>query len=175
MTVTYLGNLTLGETIPAALSLSVAGQAGINLALPDIQARLSALLAFNPQPVSFEAQLALAQSILASVEATIALGLPVPDISAQIAIVLAQIAALETAIAAINTQLEIILSFQTALSTAGIHAYSFTGQTSDMGAEIAAETSGGLPGGGPSDPTTALLLAATEPTAVTSMQTILLL
>lgn len=173
MTVTYLGSLTVGDANPGAVAISAAGAAGINGALPDIQARLAALLAWTPSPVSFEAQLTLVQGALASIQASIALGLPVPDIGAQVALIQAQIAALIAAIAAVEAQLAIILDFQALFGASGVHAYAYAGQVANLGSEISAETSGGLPGGSGTDSANAIVLVTTVPATWTALAQLL--
>ena len=168
--ITYLGSLSIGAAVPGAAALAAAGQAGINLALPDIQARLAALVQFTPQPVDFQAQLILAQQIVASIEAAIALGLAPPSIDAQLAIVAALVAELEAAIANVHAQLTIIVDIAALLGTAGVHAYAYSGRADDLGGEFAAELVGGFPGGGPTDSTNALLLATTSGATWTAMQ-----
>jgi hypothetical protein len=136
MTVATLGNLTIGETIPAATAAAAAGVAGINGALPDIEARLDALAGFAPQPIDFAAQLAQAQQIVFGVQLGITLGLPVPSMSAQIAAVAALIANLELQVAAVNANLEIIVAFQGLLATAGVRLYAFDGAAGALGTEL---------------------------------------
>jgi hypothetical protein len=161
MTVTYVGSLSIGDLVPGAAAAAVAGAAGINAALPDIQARIAALASFSPAPVDFAAQLALAQQMVASITASISLGLPVPSIAAQIAIVAAQIAALEASVLAINANLTIVTDFQDLLTAAGIHVYAFDGQVQDLGNELDTELSGGVPGGSPTDASNALVMVTT--------------
>lgn len=169
MTITALGELSIGETIPGAAAVGVAGAAGINLALPDIQARLDALLAFSPAAVDFAAQLALAQQIVVSIQAAITAGLTPPSISAQIAAVGALIAELTAAVASIHAQLTIIVDFQALLSAAGIFAYAYDGQVDDLGDELDAEIGGGIGGGSPTDHCNALVLVTSEGATWTAM------
>lgn len=144
MTVTPLGTLSVAAVAPGAASAVIAGTAGINLALPDITARLAALQAFAPQPVSFVAELALAQGTLTSIQAALSLGLPVPDISAQIALVAAIVADLLATVAQVNTQLSILGSLEAALSAdASIAAYAFDGPRNALGSELSAAVGGG--------------------------------
>lgn len=171
MTVTYLGSLTTGAAIPGAATLAAAGTAGINLALPDIQARLAGLLSFTPTPISLTANLAVATSVIASLQTSIALGVSPPDISAQLAIVAALVAELTAAVASVNAQLGIIAGFP--LSAAGVYAYTYAGQADQLGSGFSAELSGGFPGGTPTDATNAVLLATTTPAAWTALQSFL--
>lgn len=172
MPLVYVGELSIGGAVPGAADAAIAGVAGINLALPDIQQRLAALLAWSPTPVSFTAQLALAQAMVSSVTASIALGLPVPSILAQIAIIGALIAELEAAIAAVAVQLGLITAFQVHLGAAGLHVYAYSGPANGLGGAVTVALAGGLPGGGPTDATNALVLATTIPATWTAMQAV---
>ncbi len=161
MTVSYLGSLTVGAAAPGGLALAAAGTAGINGALPDIQARIAALASFAPTPPNIAADIALAQKIIESLQAALTLGITPPNISAQIEIVAAQLLALKAAVAAIDAQLSIIANLSNVLSTAGLHAYAYSGQANQLGTQFTTELAGGFPGGTPTDPTNALVLATT--------------
>jgi hypothetical protein len=167
--ITYLGSLSIGGVLPGAAAATVAGMAGINAALPDILARLDALAAFAPQPVSFSAQLGLANQMVTSVQAAISLGLPIPSIAAQLAIVGALVSDLLAAVSSVNAQLEILADFELLLGTAGVHAYAYAGDTGDLGAEFASELSGGTPGGAAGDAANALVLITTIPAVWAAM------
>jgi len=169
MSFTYIGELTIGGAAPGAAAAAVACIAGINLALPDIQARLDALLAFVPTPVDFTLQLQLALQMMASVEASIALGLPTPSILTQLAIVAALVAALEASVSAINAQLGAVVAFQAHLAAPEVHAYVFAGATNALGAEASAALAGGLPGHAPTTAINALVLATPVPATWTAM------
>lgn len=172
MTVSYVGSLSIGAAIPGGLAAAVAGQTGINLALPDIQARLAALASFTPTPPSLAADVQLAQSIVASLQAAISLGVTPPSIDAQLAIVAALVVDLGAAVASINAQLAIVLGFINICATAGIHAYAYSGNADDLGAGMTTELAAGLPGGGPTDPINALVLATSLGGTWTAMQSV---
>jgi hypothetical protein len=159
MTIQYVGGLDLATAVPGASAAIDAGIAGINGALPDMQARIDALLAFNPQPVDFAAQLLLAQQTVASIQLGISLGIPAPSIASQIAQIAALIADLLATATAVQAQLQIITDLQTLFATGGVHAYAYAGDANDLGPEFTAELAGGLPGGGPTDDISALVLA----------------
>lgn len=169
MTTTYVGELSIGGAVPGAAAAAVAGAAGINAALPDIVARLAALQAFAPLDVSFAAQLALAQQMVTSVQAAITAGIAAPSIASQIAQIAALIAELLAAVSAIAAQLTLITDFQATLGAAGVHVYAYAGQVDDLGSEMSAELSGGVPGGGPTDSAHALILITTTPATWTAM------
>lgn len=158
MTTTYVGSLSIGEAVPGLNALGIAGSLGINLALPDIQARLAALLNFQVTPPSLSAQLALATQLVASLQAAIAIGITPPSIDAQLAIVAALIVDLQNAILSIQAQFNIILDIRGLLNAAGVHAYVYQGPVADMGSELTAELIHGPPGGGPSDSAQAIVL-----------------
>jgi len=148
VTVTYVGNLTIGAALPGADAAAVAGAAGINLALPDILARIAALGAFAPLPIDFASQLLQAQQIVANVQLGISMGLPVPDISAQIALISALISDLLAQVVSINGQLSIITTFQGLLAAAGLHVYAYAGAVNACGGQVTTALASGLPGGG---------------------------
>lgn len=173
MTVTYVGELSIGEAVPGAAAAGVAGVAGINAALPDIQARIDSLLAFSPAAVDFAAQLALANQIVTSITAAIAGGLTPPSIATQLAEIAALLAALQAAAVSINAQLTIITDFQALLTSAGVHAYAFAGDVEDLGNELDAELAAGLPGGGgPTEDVDALVLVTNVGATWTAMSQI---
>lgn len=163
MTVTYIGSLTIGDSLPGGVAVAAAGYAGINAALPDIQARLAALASFSPAPVDFTAQLALALQMVASVQSSIALGLTPPSIAVQIAIILALIVELEATVLSISAQLGIVVAFQVSMGTAGIHAYAYDGQVQNLGSEMTTQLAAGVPSGSPTDLCNSLILITTIP------------
>jgi hypothetical protein len=154
--ITYLGALTIGGTFPAVV-------AAINGVLPHLQAQVTALASFTATvtPPSFNADLQLAGEILANIEASISLGLTPPSIALQLSLVAAALAALEA-------QLNALLALP--FGTAGIHMYHVDNQASLLGADITAQLAGGFPGGGPTDPAHALLIATTVGATWTAMQ-----
>jgi hypothetical protein len=148
VSLSYLGEFTIGGALPGAQAAAIAGAAGINAALPDILARLAALQAFAPMPVSFSAQLSLANQLVIGIGQSIALGIPEPSIAAQIAAVLALVAELVAAVASINVQLSIVVDFQTLLAAAGVHVYAYAGDAGGLGGALSGALATGLPGGG---------------------------
>lgn len=142
MTITSLGSLSLGVALPGALACQIAGELGINLALPDIQARLSALLAFSPSLGDFSVDLALTAQIAADINAAISIGLTPPSLSLQLAIIAALIVDLTNAVLQINLQLTIVLGFGALLLNAGIAGYAFAGAQNVLGSELATALGG---------------------------------
>lgn len=157
MTVTALGERTLGSAIPGVTS-------AMALALADIQAKVEAVASFAPSitPPSLTADLVIAGEIVANVTAAISVGLTPPSIDLQVSIML-------DALAAFQLQLQILLELQNLL-LASVHLYKYEGPTSDFGTEMQAELSGGLPGGSGTDTAYALTFIATIGSAITAMQ-----
>lgn len=173
MALDYLGELSLRSAMPAVSVAFAAGIGGIQAALPDIEARLTALLAFSPQPVDFAANIALAQSIVVSIQSALALGISPPDISAQIAIVEALVEALAAVVDSINTQLNVVIGTDALLDAAGVFLYAWDGQAGDLGTAVDTALSSGFPGGtGPTQDSNALVLATTTPSTWTAMSSL---
>jgi hypothetical protein len=162
VTTTYVGGLSVGVAMPGLTAGLAAGVTGINSALPDIEARLAALLAFSPAPISFAASISLCQATLTGLQASLALGLPVPDISAQIAIVLALIGELEAALGLISAQLTIITDLQAVLAEAGLHVWHYNGAASSLGTGMTTALASGVPSGGGGGATVDALILVTE-------------
>lgn len=158
MTITYLGSLSIGATVPAAV-------AAVEAVLPNLEAQIAALAAFTATitPPSFQADLQLAGEIVANLQASIALGITPPTISAQLSIVAALLANLQA-------QLAIILAIP--FTTGGVHAYHYNGPANGLGGEFTTQLAGGFPGGNPTDATNAILLATTIGATWTDMQVV---
>ena len=146
MSLVYLGSLSTGVIAPS-LGISLAA------AIPRIQAELAlqtALVAqLNLVPPSIAGSLSLAQSIVASINAAIALGVQVPSASLQISAAAALIAALNVELAALGFN----------LTAAGIHAYAYDGPADGLGPALPAN----FPGGAPTDHCNALMLTTSVP------------
>jgi hypothetical protein len=163
--------MTLSVAVPAAAGAAAAGEIGINAALPDIEARIAALLQFNPQPGNFSADIQLAGQIISQLQLAISLGIQPPSLSVQIAIVLAIIADLEAVVLSINANLQIVLAFISLLATGGVYGYGYTGRVDGLGPALTTELASGLPGGNPGDAAQAIVLIATASAAKTAIAT----
>lgn len=136
MSLVPLGSLSMAQALPGAQVAAAAGIAGINGALPDILARIAALQAFSPAPISFAFNIIEATKIVASLNLAIAAGITPPNIAAQIAQILALLAALEATVAAVNANLSIATDFVSGLAAAGIDAYAWDGSRNALGAAL---------------------------------------
>lgn len=161
MSLVYVGSLSVGGSIPGASAAITAGLSGITAVLPGLIEQLATLAAFTPAPINFAAQLALAESMVVSVNAAITAGLPVPDISAQIAVILATIAALTAQVAGLQANLAVITDLAAPLAASGLHAYAYDGATDLLGPALTSELAGGVPGGAGGDHANALVLITT--------------
>lgn len=139
MSLVPLGSVSLGVAIPGGAACAIAGELGINLALPDIQARLAAFASFSPSLGDFTLDLAVAGQIIASINAALAVGLTPPSLGLQLAIIAQLILDLENAVLSINAQLTIVLGFISLLANAGVDLYAWDGANNDLGPALAAE------------------------------------
>jgi hypothetical protein len=154
MTVSVIGEIELGAAIPGAV-------AALALAIPDLEAKIAALVAFKPPSISFEADLEMALAMVANLKTMIRLGIKPPSIEAQIQIMLSLLAALQANLAA-------IAAFKAVLS-AKAFVYGFEGPTSAFGTELQNEIGSGFPGFPASEQTHALVLGTTTQAAYSAM------
>jgi hypothetical protein len=143
--------------------------ASIGVALPDVQARVTGLLALSiSPPPSLAALIASAQALLAALQALLAA--PLPDVSATAA----ALADLQATLGQLNASLAFSVNFGTLLGTAGIHYYVFAGRADALGGELGSLLSGGLPGGaGGAEHIAGAVLLANDGGAITALQTVL--
>ncbi len=160
---TYLGSATVGAWVPSLDATIVA-------TLPDLQAQLAGAIALAAQltvsPPTIAASLTFATDMVAAINAQITAGIVFPSLSAQLS-------AISSLVATITATVNLLLAFEAALGTAGVHGYAFSGQASALGPELTVATSGGFPGGGPTDNANALVLATTSPAAWAALSVVL--
>lgn len=149
MTMTYLGQETIGTHVPGPLVLMAA-------AMGDVQARLTALLSFAPSitPPSIAADLEVAASIVANLNASITIEPPSIELQVEI---------MANLTLALQLQLKILVDFTALFATAGLYAYAYDGTAANFGTELGAEVGGGFPGGAGGDHVNALILATSIP------------
>ncbi len=157
MTVTAIGEIQLGVAIPGV-------QAALAVSLADLEAKIAALIQFKPIPVNLQLSINLCLDQLKGLQLALSLGLPVPSLDAQIAIILAQLAAL-------RASLQILLDLKNTFEVSA-HLYRYDGAVNAFGTEMQAELSGGLPGGSGSDTAFALTFIATAPASIAALQAI---
>lgn len=159
MALTYLGSKTVGDCVPAGVTV-------VADALVELNAKLAATLAaqasLSVTPPTIALNLRLLLDLQAQIAAQIALGIELPTISLQLSV-------LFDLIAALNLQINFLLALQVAFGTAGIHAYAYDGAASGLGPSLPSS----FPGGTPGDHTNALVLATTVPAAWAALGAVL--
>lgn len=138
MTVTALGEMTVGAAMPGAQAAAAAGVEGIGAVAPDLDVQVSALAGFVPQPISLSAQLSIAQQTLASVQAAITASLPIPDLAAQAAATAAITASLQVRLTLAQVQLAYCVELQATLDSGSVAAFAYSGARGSIGAELGA-------------------------------------
>lgn len=167
MAVTYLGGLTVGECVPAAVTMQAQLLADLQAQLA-AQVSLVAQLNLNPGSFTIAGSLEFAVGLVASIQAQIALGIELPSIQVQLDAAFALIATLQVSIDA-------LLALQVAFGTAGVHAFAVDGAVNSIGGQLTSAFAGGFPGPGnqPTDYANALVLATSVPAAWAAMGRIL--
>ena len=147
--------MTVGAAVPGMVQGTAAGADGINVAIPDIEARLNALtaqlaaLASMPPLPSFPDMLARAQSLVAAMQLALATpGLPPPpSIASSIAALMSLITSLQSAMATVNARLDIIVQLQTLQARAGVHVVAFESAAGSVGSELQSAINTPIPSG----------------------------
>ncbi len=168
MTVSYQGSITLGQAIPTAQTAQVTLASSLGAALPDVQARVTGLLALSVQPPpSLPALISGVQATLAALQALVAD--PLPDVGATAA----ALADLQATLGQLQAGLSFAASMGGLLGTPGIHYYVFAGRADALGGEMSAELSSGLPGGGgPAESIGGVVLLARDGSALSALQAV---
>jgi hypothetical protein len=163
MSLDYLGSLAVGGVAPSV-------QIAVDASLPNLLAQQlgiqAGIAALTAHPPSIAGNLAIAQQIVASLQAQIALGVEVPGLGLQLA-------SLAAALAALAAQIATLTSFADVLGVLGLHAYHYNGPINGLGPALAAALAGGLPGGGPFDASDALVIATSSPAAWSALSVVL--
>jgi hypothetical protein len=168
MTVSYEGSLTLAQAIPMALDAQVALGDTASTAIPDVQARVDGLLALSLQPPpNLLSLIAGAEATLAGLQAM--LTVPLPDAGATAS----ALADLQVQLAELSAALAFSVSFGALLATPGIHYYLYAGRADQVGSELGAVLSAGLPGGGPAEHIAGCILLANDASAIAAMQAVM--
>lgn len=161
MTVTLVGDASIGESIPLPVGL-------VLTATVDLQAKLAAMIDFSLKlglpGLSIGAQLELCAQIIVALNACLEIGITPPSISAQLDIVLAVIFQLQL-------ELQVYLDFLDLLD-ARIFIYTYDGAVNAMGGEFTTALAGGFPGGAPTDHANMLVFGTSVGATWTIMQQI---
>ena len=183
MTAYYIAETSIGAAVPGAMTSVQLGAEGINLALPDIEARVTSLLAtlaglaaLPPFP-DFPAMLVKANALAAQIDIAIHTpGLPPPpSLATAIDALTTLLEALTVSITAINGKLTAIAAFQTLMANAGLHVITYDGPRSNVGIDVQNEINAHVPGSGPipaNTPTYGVALITTNGATWSAMQTV---
>src|SRR6185369_7632509 len=128
MSLVPIGTLSLAAAVPGAASANASLAISNGIAAPNVSAQLTAVADFSPSVTpNFAAQLAMAQAIVANIEAAIAALPPIPILSlqAQVDLALAVKADLQTMLNTINAQVTIQAQIAALLAVGGVMAYAW--------------------------------------------------
>jgi hypothetical protein len=167
MSLVPLGSLSLAVAVPGAASANASLAISNGVAAPNVSAQISAVASFSPSVTpDFAAQLAMAEAIVANIEAAIAALPPIPilSLSAQVDLALAVKADLLATLAIINAQVTIQAQIAALLAVAGVVAYAWDGANNALGPALTTELGGGA------THSNALILYTTSGTTWTGMQ-----
>lgn len=168
MSTEYKGSLTLGQILPLPTSAQLALDATLGDTVPDVQARIAGLLEITVRPPPALADLiAAAQNLLSALQALLAA--PLPDVAATAT----ALADLQLTLQGLNVRVALSLQLGDFLSSAGVHYYVFNGKASQVGPELAALLSTGLPGGTLDQSVAGCFLLASDGGAITALRAVL--
>ncbi len=165
--ITSLGSLSIGVAVPAASDVNAALLVTANIAAPNVSAQITALASFTPSvTVSFADLLAMANEIIANINAAIAAIPPIPviSLSAQVALAAAILVDLNAALAIIDANIALQATIAGLLATGSVQAYIFDGANNAFGGELATAL------GGATTHTNAIVLLTTSGASWTAMQ-----
>jgi hypothetical protein len=136
MSLVALGSMSIAVAVPAAAEANAALDVAIGIAAPNVTAQITAAASFTPSlSLSFLDMIALAEQIIANIEAAIAAIPPIPvlDLDAQVNLALSVKADLEAMLLTVNAQLTIQLAIASLLATGGVVAYAWDGPNDALG------------------------------------------
>lgn len=167
MSLVALGSMSIAVAVPAAAEANAALDVAIGIAAPNVTAQITAAAGFTPSvSLSFLDMIAMAEQIIANIEAAIAAIPPIPvlDLDAQVTLALDVKADLEAMLLVVNAQLTIQLAIASLLATAGVVAYAWDGANDALGPALTAAL------GGATTHSNAIILYTTSGATWTAMQ-----
>lgn len=170
MTAYYVGSLELGAAIPTLLAAQASITVSVGVSLPEVTARLDGWIALHANllltPPSFAGQVTAVADLLAQLQLSATLGLP--DVDFQVSAALVAIAELEGILAGLSAQLDFAATLQ--LGVGGIHFYRVESTSDQVGADLAAVLSAGIPGAPPGTQAYGVLMVGTTPQARAALE-----
>lgn len=167
MSLVPLGSMGIGVAVPGAAASNVALGVVCSIAAPNVSGQITALGSFVPVlSPNLAQQLAMAEQIIANIEAAIAAFPPIPTLSlqAQIDLALTVRTNLLSLLDLITLKVTLQAEIAALLATAGVSAYAWDGANNALGAALTTEL-------GPSAVhSNALILHTVSGTTWTAMQ-----
>jgi len=167
MSLVALGSMSIAVAVPAAAEANAALDVAIGIAAPNVTAQITAAASFTPSvSLSFLDMIAMAEQIIANIEAAIAAIPPIPvlDLDAQVNLALSVKADLEAMLLVVNAQLTIQLAIASLLATGGVVAYAWDGANDALGPALTTAL------GGATTHSNAIILYTTSGATWTAMQ-----
>jgi hypothetical protein len=167
MSLVALGSVSLAVAVPGAATANVALGVAASIAAPNVSAQITAAASFTPSASLGLAQLlAIADAILANINAAIAAIPPIPvlSLSAQVALAAAVKADLDAMLLVVQAQVAIQIQIASLLATGGVVAYAWDGANSALGPALTAAL------GGAATHSNAIILYTTSGVTWTAMQ-----
>ena len=160
-TLVPLGSLTIGALVGLLSSGMLAANLRLEIELGSLRARLEGALAAQASltinPPSLVANIAIAAQLAASLAATVSYIPP----SVAIAAAAALVADITTLQGQINADVSALANITTALSTAGVLAFTYDGTAEELGSAVTSAIASGWPDGtGPGAATNAVVILA---------------
>lgn len=167
MSLVALGSLSLAVAVPGAAEANAALDIAASIAAPNVSAQITAAASFTPSAsLSLLDLLAMAEAILANIEAALAAIPPIPvlDLSAQVALAASVKVDLDAMLATVNAQVTIQLAIAALLATGGVVAYAWDGANDALGPALTTAL------GGATTHSNAIILYTTSGVTWTAMQ-----
>jgi hypothetical protein len=163
VTAAIVGQVSIGQCVPTTASLVASTTADL---IAKITGMLQAQIQVGLQPPTFAAQLTVVETLLAALQAQLALsisiGLPVPVVDLTV---------MAAAIADLQAQLSALAAFTLVLGTAGVYVITQNGDARRFGSDMQTEISKIAPSG---NTVQAVTFLATEPAVFAALSKVLL-
>jgi hypothetical protein len=137
--------MSIAVAVPAAAQANAALDVAIGIAAPNVSAQITAAASFTPSvSLSFLDMIAMAEQIIANIEAAIAAIPPIPvlDLDAQVNLALSVKADLEAMLLVVQAQVDIQVAIASLLATGGVVAYAWDGANDALGPALTAALGG---------------------------------
>jgi hypothetical protein len=149
-TFAHVGTVTVGGAIPLALTAQAELDATLGVSLPEIQAKVDALIALTADltltPPTLAASLVNALALVAELQAAIALG--VPSATLNLTAVAAALLDLQASLGTLTASAAFSASLAAYFGQAGVSVYRYDGTLTQLPGAASGVVSGSTPGVG---------------------------